>query len=75
MKKTRNVFNSNYLQITEPAVYISAHDVAVRNRMKQCVSIPSSIAVDVPNTICAVTPATITFRGLMLKNTRKKENI
>lgn len=60
-------FDMDNLQITEPAVYINAHDAAVRNRIKQCVSMPSNTAVEVPNTICAVTPTTITLRGLMLE--------
>lgn len=63
------------LQITEPAVYINAHDAAVRKRMKQWVSIPSSTPVEVPNTICAVTPTTITFRGLMLQFIKEAKEI
>lgn len=52
---------------------INAHDAAVRNRIKQCVLIPSNMPVKVPNTICAMIPKIITLRGLMLKFTKEKE--
>lgn len=75
MQIQQKLFDSDDLQITEPAVYISAHDAAVRKRIKQCVSMPSSTPVEVPNTICAVTPTTITFLGLILQFTREAKGI
>lgn len=59
--------------MTEPALNINAHDAAVRNRMKQCVLMPSNTPVRVPNTICAMTPKINMFRGLILGSFHERE--